>query len=67
MKAAHDLVTDFEHGACLVELASLSDAALVPSAVANALQSFGVQPKQLPLTPDYIWGLVQAAQQKAAE
>jgi len=40
---------------------------VMASAVANALQSFGVQPKQLPLTPDYIWGLVQAAQQKAAE
>jgi carbon-monoxide dehydrogenase large subunit len=40
---------------------------VMASAVANALQSFGVQPKRLPLTPAYIWELVQAAQQKAAE
>jgi carbon-monoxide dehydrogenase large subunit len=37
------------------------------NAVANALQSFGVQPRQLPLSPGYIWELVQAAQRKAAE
>ena len=37
------------------------------NAVANALQSFGVQPRQLPLTPTYIWELVQAGQRKAAE
>jgi len=37
MKAARDLLGDFEDGAWLVELASLSDAALVPSAVAGAL------------------------------
>ena len=36
-------------------------------AVANALQSFGVEPRQLPLTPTYIWELVQAGQRKAAE
>jgi predicted ATPase/DNA-binding winged helix-turn-helix (wHTH) protein len=37
MKAARDLLADFQDGAWLVELASLSDAALVPSAVAGAL------------------------------
>ena len=38
MKAARDLLADFEHGAWLVELASLSDAALAPSAVAGVLE-----------------------------
>ena len=37
MKVGHRLLADFEHGAWLVELASLSDAALAPSAVAGAL------------------------------
>ena len=37
MKAVHGLLADFEHGAWLVELASLSDAALAPSAVAAVL------------------------------
>jgi aerobic carbon-monoxide dehydrogenase large subunit len=37
------------------------------NAVANALQSFGTEPRQLPLTPTYIWELVQAGQRKAAE
>jgi carbon-monoxide dehydrogenase large subunit len=37
------------------------------NAVANALQSFGVQPRQLPLTPAYIWELVQVGERKAAE
>ena len=37
------------------------------NAVANALQSFGAQPLQLPLTPTYIWDLVQAGQKQAAE
>src|SRR5262249_19125878 len=38
MKAARHLLTDFEHGAWLVELASLSDAALAPSTVAAVLE-----------------------------
>ena len=38
MKAVRDLLADFEHGAWLVELASLSDGALAPSAVAGALE-----------------------------
>ncbi|MBY0321239.1 MAG: winged helix-turn-helix domain-containing protein [Reyranella sp.] len=37
LKAVRDLLPDFEDGAWLVELASLSDAALAPSAVAAAL------------------------------
>ena len=37
------------------------------NAVANALQSFGAQPRQLPLTPAYIWELLQAGQRQAAE
>ncbi len=39
----------------------------IANAVANALQSFGVEPRQLPLTPTYIWELIQAGQRKAAE
>jgi predicted ATPase len=37
IKAARRLLVDFEHGAWLVELAPLSDVALVPSAVAGVL------------------------------
>ena len=37
------------------------------NAVANALQSFGAQPRQLPLTPAYVWELVQPGRQQAAE
>jgi hypothetical protein len=37
VKAVHGLLADFEDGAWLVELASLSDAALAPSAVAGVL------------------------------
>jgi predicted ATPase/DNA-binding winged helix-turn-helix (wHTH) protein len=37
VKVGHCLLADFEHGAWLVELASLSDPALAPSAVAGAL------------------------------
>lgn len=37
LKAVRDLLPDFEDGAWLVELASLSDAALAPSAVAGVL------------------------------
>jgi aerobic carbon-monoxide dehydrogenase large subunit len=32
---------------------------VIANAVANALSSLGVEPRQLPLTPDYIWELVQ--------
>jgi len=37
------------------------------NAVANALSSLGVQPRQLPLSPAYIWELLQQAGRKAAE
>jgi aerobic carbon-monoxide dehydrogenase large subunit len=37
------------------------------NAVANALQSFGAQPRALPLTPTAIWEMVQAGQKQAAE
>jgi carbon-monoxide dehydrogenase large subunit len=40
---------------------------IMANAVANALQSFGVQPRELPLSPTYIWELVQAGQRQAAE
>src|SRR5262249_49321589 len=36
-------------------------------AVANALKSFGAVPRQLPLTPTYVWELVQSGRHKAAE
>ena len=39
---------------------------VMANAVANALSSFGAQPRQLPLTPTYIWELVQAAQGSTA-
>jgi carbon-monoxide dehydrogenase large subunit len=32
---------------------------VMANAVANALQAFGVQPRKLPLTPTYVWELVQ--------
>ena len=35
------------------------------NAVANALQSFGVEPRELPLSPGYIWGLVQAGRMES--
>jgi len=34
---------------------------VIANAVANALNSLGVEPRQLPLTPGYIWELIQAA------
>ena len=40
---------------------------VMANAVANALSSFGVEPRRLPLTPSYIWELVQAGSQQAAE
>ena len=39
---------------------------VMANAVANALQSFGVQPRELPLTPSYIWQLVEAGRRGAA-
>jgi aerobic carbon-monoxide dehydrogenase large subunit len=40
---------------------------VMANAVANALSSLGAEPKRLPLTPAYIWELVQAGQKQAAE
>jgi carbon-monoxide dehydrogenase large subunit len=37
------------------------------NAVANALSSLGVQPRELPLSPGYLWELVRAGERKAAE
>jgi carbon-monoxide dehydrogenase large subunit len=37
---------------------------VMANAVANALQSLGVQPRQLPLTPGYVWQLVQDVQER---
>jgi carbon-monoxide dehydrogenase large subunit len=37
---------------------------VMANAVANALQSYGVEPHRLPLTPAYIWQLFQDAQQR---
>ena len=37
----------------------------VANAVASALRSFGVKPNILPLSPNRVWDLVQAAKKKA--
>jgi carbon-monoxide dehydrogenase large subunit len=39
---------------------------VMANAVANALSSLGVEPRELPLTPNYIWELVQQARGGAA-
>ena len=38
---------------------------VMANAVANALAAFGVEPRRLPLTPTYIWELVQAGRRRA--
>ena len=40
---------------------------VMANAVANALSSFGVEPRELPLTPSRVWELITAAQRRAAE
>jgi aerobic carbon-monoxide dehydrogenase large subunit len=40
---------------------------VMANAIANALGTLGVQPRELPLTPTRIWELVQAGKQRAAE
>jgi carbon-monoxide dehydrogenase large subunit len=40
---------------------------VMANAVANALSAFGVEPRELPLTPTRIWELVQAGKQHAAK
>jgi carbon-monoxide dehydrogenase large subunit len=37
----------------------------VANAVASALRSFGVEPRELPLTPARVWQLIDEAQTKA--
>ncbi len=39
---------------------------VIANAVANALGAFGVQPRELPLSPSRLWHLVQVARQNAA-
>jgi carbon-monoxide dehydrogenase large subunit len=38
---------------------------VMANAVANALKSFGAEPRQLPLTPTYIWEMVQSDRGRA--
>jgi carbon-monoxide dehydrogenase large subunit len=40
---------------------------VMANAVANALSSLGVEPRQLPLSPSYIWELIQAARSGVAK
>jgi carbon-monoxide dehydrogenase large subunit len=40
---------------------------VMANAVANALQSFGAQPRELPLTPTRIWDMAEAGRKAAAE
>ena len=40
---------------------------VIANAVANALSRFGVQPRELPLSPSRVWQLVQDARARAAE
>ena len=42
-------------------------AGAVANAVAAALQSFGVEPRHLPLSPNRVWELVQDAKRRRAE
>jgi carbon-monoxide dehydrogenase large subunit len=44
----------------------ISAGGVMANAVANALQLFGVQPRELPMTPSYIWQLVEAGRRGAA-
>jgi carbon-monoxide dehydrogenase large subunit len=38
---------------------------VITNAVANALSSFGVQPKTLPLTPSRVWEMIEDARLRA--
>jgi carbon-monoxide dehydrogenase large subunit len=40
---------------------------IMANAVANALSSFGVEPRELPLTPPRIWDMVQASRKQEVE
>ncbi len=37
---------------------------IIANAVANALADFGVEPKELPLSPPRVWAMIQAAREK---
>ncbi len=39
----------------------ISAGGIVANAVANALSAFGVEPRELPLTPQRIWEMAEAA------
>jgi carbon-monoxide dehydrogenase large subunit len=39
----------------------IAAAGVVANAVANALADFGVEPRELPLSPPRVWGLINAA------
>jgi aerobic carbon-monoxide dehydrogenase large subunit len=43
----------------------ISAGGVVANAVANALGAFGVEPRELPLTPQRIWEMVEAGQAKS--
>ncbi len=43
----------------------ISAGGVVANAVANALGAFGVEPRELPLTPQRIWEMVEAGQMKS--
>ena len=45
----------------------ISVGGVMANAVANALGSLGVQPRELPLSPSRIWQLVQDARRSAAQ
>src|ERR1700757_1963072 len=38
----------------------ISAGGIVANAVANALRAFGVEPRELPLTPQCVWEMVEA-------
>ena len=40
---------------------------VISNAVANALAAFGVEPRELPLSPSRLWHLVRDARQRQAE
>jgi len=39
---------------------------VMANAVANALAAFGIEPRELPLTPTRIWEMVQAGKRREA-
>ena len=45
--------------------ASSRSAARSPNAVASALSTLGVEPRELPLTPPRVWALIQSASRRS--